>query len=210
MPRHLEAGQPLRAKSRQLGWRHGGLPAQHDAGHADFTHALVGYRHHMGLPHGGVGGQQVFGVRRQHLLTATTVGLLAPAGQRQVALGVHARQVTGQQPAVGGEGLGCGLGLVVVAGGHARPPGQQFADVAQGHVLPGVRVDHAVDHQLAVGAAGTGRAYVTQPAVGGQQAAHRVIRPGHRAGGGHFGHAVAGGYFERPQVIDDVLPDVSW
>ena len=114
------------------------------------------------------------------------------------------------QPAVGGERGGRGLGLVVVAGRHAQSPGLQFAHLTWRQFTPGVRVDHAVDHQPAAVGRVTGRADVAQAAVGRAQTLDRVVGPRHGARCGDLGHAVAGCQLGRLQQLEDLLPDSGW
>ena len=78
----------------------------------------------MGLKNGWVRHQQVLGLGRHHLLTATTVGFLESAHQRQVVVGVDSPQVAGMQPSIGGEGISSSFRFVVVACRDARSFGQ--------------------------------------------------------------------------------------
>jgi hypothetical protein len=104
----------VRRRSLQLalGGR-GALAQHHDRG--DLL-AELGVRHRRSTPPAPprVVHQDLVDLARADLLAAAVDDLLQPAGQAEVALGVHHALVAGAEPAVG-ERLGVGLGVVLVA-----------------------------------------------------------------------------------------------
>ena len=106
------------------------------------------------------GGDGVFGRFRSDVLAAGgDEEVLAPAGDVHEAIVVDARQIACFEPAVCGEGIAGGGGVVVVADEHARPVDLQLAVVGHAERDARTRFADAADAVgvLEVDAAGRGR-----------------------------------------------------
>src|SRR5580704_18613715 len=105
---------------------------------------------HGGMQDLGMGVEDLLDLAGKELLAAAIDDLLAPADDLDIGLVIDiAPEIAAAKPAVGGEGLGVGAGIVVVAEMHAGPARRDLADGAVGH-LPARLVEerqlHAGNH----------------------------------------------------------------
>src|SRR6202043_4248986 len=102
--RHLEAGESRDAKVDEVLRIGTGVAGRHDACAADFTHLDVRQPHDQGLADQGMLSEQFLDFAGHDHLTAASVSLLQPPGQRQVSVGCDHTDVSGAKPAVSGKG----------------------------------------------------------------------------------------------------------
>ena len=116
---HLEPGEVLAAKDRQLARVGRGTLLEHDEGLGRLAAGVVGHGEHRGLEDGRVLLKHALDLVGRDVLAGRDDEVLLAPRDPQVAVGVDAGHVARAEPAVGGERLGGLVGSVVVAGGHA-------------------------------------------------------------------------------------------
>src|SRR5262249_35183992 len=139
--------------------------------------------------------QILLDLARRDVLTAPDDHVLEPAGDVDVAVRVHGRQVTGVHPARGIDRLGGLAGFPPVAEHHRVPARAQLTGNAAGHGRTGFRID---DLDLDVRMHSSDRGY---PAV------QRVVGPGLRGYRRGFRHSVGDGYLGHAHSVHDLLHD---
>ena len=140
-----------------------------------------------------MGVEELLDLARVDVLPAADDHVLDPAGDVDVAVGVHHRQVAGVHPAGRVDRLGGLLRLVPVAEHHRVAAGAQLAGLAAGQRPPGLRVDD-LDLDVRV-----------HPPDGRHPPVQRVVGAGlggHRRG---LGHAVADRHLGHAHPVDDLL-----
>src|SRR6266404_9176725 len=96
----------------------------------------VGDANHGGMQDLGVGVEDLLDLAGKELLAAAIDDLLAPTDDLDIELVVDsAPKVAAAEPAIGGEGLRVGGGIVVVAEMHARAARGDLADGAVRQLL---------------------------------------------------------------------------
>ena len=95
----------------------------------------IGFRHHRGFQHRGMGDQRALDLERRHPDARHLEHVVAAAAKRIAPLGVADVFVAGAGP-VALKGLAAFAALIPVAFAGGRRIDQQFADLAIGHVAP--------------------------------------------------------------------------
>ena len=155
-----------------------------DVGHRDLAGVPVGTPDGRRGGHGGVGQQRVLDHLRVDVVAAADDQVLGPPGEIHEAVGVHAAQVPGVQPAVTDGTVpahpgAAEAGVGDIPGEHGGPADDQHAGLAGGAVGPGPVAADPDRFDL----------------LPGQDAADRpgafLARPGPGAGAGGLGEPVA-------------------
>ena len=128
--RHLVAGDPGRHPGQQLRLIDGGAGARDADRDADLAPDGIGHAEHRDLGDGRVGQDLLLDLARVDVGAAGDVFVGGPAGNIQVAFGIHVADIAGQEPAIA-ERLGVGFRVVVVAGEYGRPDDADLAGLAR-------------------------------------------------------------------------------
>ena len=144
---------------------------------------LVGHTHDLHVPHLGIGQIEFLDLTGIQILTAADDHILQSAGDLVVSVGCAAADVAGMEPAVGVDGLGGGLGHLVIALHNVEAPGHEFTAFPVGEFFARFGIDDLTLHP-------------------GEGAAHRfhtvvdiLVHLTHGASGGGLGLTVDGDDF---------------
>ena len=141
--------------------------------------------------------EQFLDLARGDVLAAADDDLLQPPGDAEVAVGLAQGDVAGVQPTVGVDGLGRGLGHVIVAQHHVVAPAAEFAGGAVGKLLARERLD---DLHFDAG---------KRPAHRADAIIDRIVGAGHGNQRRGLGLTVGDGDFAGPHVLGDALHDLD-
>ena len=125
---------------------HGFALPEDDAGHDLLAVLLVGHADDLHVPDLWVGVDELLDLTGVDVLAAPDDHVLEPPGDLEIAVLVLAAEIAAVEPAVGVDGLGGGLGHLVVALHDVVAPGHELPADPDGALLPGVRVDDLALH----------------------------------------------------------------
>ena len=174
-----------------------GVGLEADPGHDLLAESLVGDADDLHVVDVRMGVEELLDLAGIDVLAAANDHVLEATGDLVVALVIDGGEVAGVEPAVGVDGVGGGVGHVVVAQHHHAAAGLEFALFAGAHFEVGVGVDQA---DLHVG---------QHLAHGGDAALDAVVGQGLGDDRRGLGEAVGDGDALGAHAVDDLAHDLD-
>ena len=139
---YLEAGHFAATEAIQIRVGDGLARFDYHAGAGDLGEAFVRHADHLHLVHRRVLQKKGLDFGRVNVFAADLEHVLVAAHEPYAAVVAHGGDIAGVEPAVVVNGLGGGVGTLVVALHDGVAADQQLADGRRGQGFPGFGIDH--------------------------------------------------------------------
>ena len=158
----------------------------------------IGHTHHLNIANCGVRVEELFDLTRVNVFATANDHVLNAAGDIQVAVLVHDRQVARMHPPSVVDRFSSLVWFVPVPAHHRVPARTQLTFLSTRQRQPGDRVSHLHLH-------------VRHDAANGLRATlNRIVCTRHGGHRGSFGHSVTDCHLGHIHPINDLVHDLHW